>query len=138
MSTRITVYKQWNAKDKDEATYRIECVRETEEAAKIPEVVGELLGLIQRQPVKAQNNVATGYKVGPGHPPIRTIDFNAPATEDQMKYLFKEAGELLKTSEQAAITSYLIAVFDVSDLRQITRGMAADWFNRKDQTKQIS
>lgn len=127
MSIKITVSKHWEI-EKD-AAYHVECSCEVAKANEIPKVVGELSGCLNQKPMKYQGRIKENYKIGPGHPPRRTIDFNAPATKAQMKLLKELAEKQIGVPDEIAIMSYLKNVFAVSDLVEITKGMASQFLS---------
>ena len=139
MGIKISVCKKWDVKD--DATYRLECESEVPEAADISRVAGELLGSMTKAFPKSTTSppllegrcASVDYTIGRGRPPLRTIDASAPATSAQMKYLFKEAADLIRTDDKTAVEAYLKSAFCVSELGRITRGMAAEWFSGKRQ-----
>ena len=87
MSIKITVSKHW--KTEKEVAYNIQYTYEVESVSEIPESVGKLMGMLEQKPAKYQEKVGGDYKIGPGHPPRRTINFDAPATKEQIKLLKK-------------------------------------------------
>lgn len=125
MPIKITIYKHWEVQN--DATYHIECVQEVDAVEKVPTAIGELLGALHRQPLKKPTERQDKLPVGPGRPPLKTIKFDAPATEGQMENLRKAAVEHLKRSDEESIQAYLKTLFGVSKLDEITRGMAADF-----------